>query len=203
MEKIVALFVHERGPYMKDDRVDAWGITRDARLYEGDLPVVAHPPCQLWGNFAKINFLRWGGEHNRPGNDGGCFSSALRSVRRCGGVLEHPANSMAWKYYGLINPSGAGWLYCGNDEYVCEVWQSAYGHRARKRTWLFYKGDKPKEMNWIRRPGSHQIGFRDQRGKKRNKPTLSGAAASETPLAFMNALIDLAKNSNLRRENGK
>jgi hypothetical protein len=26
---------------------------------------------------AAVNYARWGGEHNKPGNDGGCFTSAL------------------------------------------------------------------------------------------------------------------------------
>ena len=86
---IAALFVQPDGCYAGLPDVDAWPEHRDARLYDGVLPVVAHPPCQLWGNMAAVNYARWGGEHNKLGNDGGCFASALDSVRRCGGVLEH------------------------------------------------------------------------------------------------------------------
>lgn len=86
-------------------------------------------------NFAALNFKLYGGEHNRPGNDGGCFKSALSAVRTCGGVLEHPASSKAWSAFGLLRPSGLGWNRASETEWVCEVWQSAYGHAARKRTW--------------------------------------------------------------------
>ena len=192
---IAALFVESGGCYFGLPDVDPWDKTRDARLYCGFNTVVAHPPCQLWGRFAHVNFKRWGGEHNRPGNDGGCFASELASVRRCGGVLEHPAFTDAWEANGLLRPVGIGWQVAGNDEYVCEVWQSAYGHLARKRTWLLYKGQEPHELNWARPEATHQIGFHDQRGKERNKPTISGKKSSATPAAFRDELIKLARNS--------
>lgn len=193
---IAALFVETNGTYFGLPNVDPWDIKRDARKYDGPYSAVAHPPCQLWGNFAAVNYARWGGEHNKPGNDQGCFASALKSVRKYGGVIEHPAFSRAWKTYGLTRPSGIGWN-AGNDrEWVCEVWQSAYEHKARKRTWLYYCGnEKPEEMNWERKDGTHQIGFHDQRGKERNKPTLYKKEANATPVEFRDALIRIARKS--------
>jgi len=191
---IAALYVETDGCYFNLPGVDPWDEKRDARLYQGSFPVVAHPPCQLWTRFAHVNYARWGGEHNRPGNDGGCFYHALQSVEKFGGVLEHPAFSDAWKEYGLPRPENKGWNKKSSREWVCEVWQSAYGHKARKRTWLFYCGDNaPPELRWERPEGSHQIGFHDQRGKARNKPTISGKAASATPIEFRDALISMAK----------
>jgi hypothetical protein len=188
---IAALFVETNGHYYGLDNVDPWDIERDARKYEGPYSVVAHPPCNLWTKFARINYKRWGGEHNKPGNDSGCFASALRNIKRCSGVLEHPAFSYAWDEFRLPMPSGIGWTH--KDGYwVCEVWQSAYGHLARKRTWLLYCGPAPFDLRWIRPSGTHQIGFHDQRGKGMNKLTLSGKAASRTPVAFRDELIRLA-----------
>lgn len=193
---IAALFVDEAGVYSTASNVDIWGPTKDARNYDGPHAVIAHPPCQLWGPFANVNFARYGGEHNRPGNDGGCFASALASVRRFRGVLEHPAFSRAWPAHDLKKPSGTGWSKANENEWVCEVWQSAYGHLARKRTWLLYVGDSwPKEMRWDRKPGTHQIGFHDQRGKEKNKPSISGKAASATPKEFMHDLIALVEGA--------
>ncbi len=189
---IAALFVDNNGVY-NIDGVDVWGSERDAKQYKGDYPVVAHPPCQLWGKMAKINYIRWGGEHNKPGNDGGCFELALRFVNQWGGVLEHPASSYAWPEYGLTKPVKSGWIPSGAG-WVCEVWQSAYGHKANKKTWLYYKGvRKPFPMNWNTPKGFYQIGFQDQRGKLRNKPTISGKEASATPLLFRDELLKLAK----------
>lgn len=168
---------------------------RDARTYAGDSPVVAHPPCQLWGKMANVNYARWGGEHNRPGNDGGCFEFAVGAVNQWGGVLEHPAQSYAWPAYGLVKPVHGGWIRSGIG-WVCEVWQSAYGHKANKKTWLYYVGDnEPIPARWDRPIGTHQIGFQDQRGKARNKPTLSKREANGTPLEFAKYLIRLAENS--------
>lgn len=193
---IAALFVQENGCYYGLQNVDPWPESRDARKYDGDHPVVAHPPCQLWGALACVNFKRWGGEHNRPGNDQGCFASALASVRRCGGVLEHPAKSRAFAAHGITKPSGIGWQQSECGGWVCEVWQSSYGHRARKATWLYFNGkQKPFDLDWSRTPGTYQVGFYDQRGKAANKPTLSKREANATPLPFRYTLLLLAEKS--------
>lgn len=188
-QRVSALFVDEDGIYPQLV-ADCWGKTRDARNYDGPRAVLAHPPCQLWVNLAHVNYKRYGGGHNRPGNDHGMFSSALASVRRWGGVLEHPAGSEAWPAHGLVAPNGIGWRKTAHTEWTCEVWQSAYGHPARKRTWLFYCGVCPPfNLRWERAPGTHQVGWFD-----RNKPTLSKKDASATPLAFAKELIELAEH---------
>lgn len=195
MKEVSVLFVEKNGIYSNISNLDLWDIEKDARLYSKNNSVVCHPPCQLWGKFAKINYHRWGGEHNKPGNDKGCFESALKFIRKYNGVLEHPAFSYAWDAFKLQKPKQIGWTKISDDEWTCEIWQSAYGHLARKRTWLYYVGKKPHELNWERKEGTHQIGFYDQRGKLKNKPTLSGKKASATPLKFAEELIKLARCS--------
>jgi hypothetical protein len=44
----------------------------------------------------------------RLGEDGGCFEAALTAVRNYGGVLEHPEDSLAWGYFGLMTPPPTG-----------------------------------------------------------------------------------------------
>jgi hypothetical protein len=190
---IAALYVDPRGAYAGLPDVDLWPESRDARLYAGPWPVVAHPPCQLWVNLAAVNWKRY--QRQRPawypgGNDGGCFAAALASVRQWGGVLEHPAHSHAWAAHGLTPPASQCWTLVGSREWVCEVWQSAYGHAARKRTWLLYVGICPDAMRWAQPAGRHQIGWFD-----RAKPSLGKRAASATPIAFRDALIELARES--------
>ena len=193
---VAALFVQPDGCYAALPDVDAWPEQRDARRYDGPRPVVAHPPCQLWGAMAAVNYSRWGGEHNRPGNDGGCFAAALNAVRKFGGVLEHPAKTKAWAAHGLERPVGIGWQRTTCGGWVCEVWQSAYGHRANKATWLYYFGsNQPSELLWVRPKGTHQIGYHDQRGKAANKPTLGRREANATPIAFRDCLISLARQA--------
>ena len=195
---VAALFVQPDGCYTNIPGVDYWDEDRDARNYCGPLPVVAHPPCQLWGALAFVNYKRWGGEHNKPGNDGGCFASALEAVNKWGGVLEHPAKSRAFAAHGLPKPKGIGWQETPQGGFVCEVWQSAYGHRANKATWLFYMGSKPPfELKWDRPKGTHQVGQQCRQGIRkdepwRNKPSLSKREANATPLEFRDELIRLA-----------
>ena len=195
MLDVAVLFADRDGIYSRIPGVDVWDESRDARTYGGPNPVVCHPPCQLWINYAALNFKRYGGEHNRPGNDGGCFASAIKSVRVWGGVLEHPAFSKAWATFGLQRPE-VGWYHIGDGpgtrtHWVCEVWQSAYGHSARKRTWLYYVGKtRPIECRWERNAGTHQCGWFD-----RIKPTLGKKAASATPAEFADYLVQLARES--------
>lgn len=199
--RVAALFVQPDGCYAGLPFVDAWPEERDARKYDGNLPVVAHPPCQLWGNLCAVNYARWGGEHNRPGNDHGCFAAAVEHVRRCGGVLEHPAMSKAFAAHDITPPVSMGWqrVTCGG--WVCEVWQSAYGHRANKATWLYYYGEKPPaELRWSRIRGTHQVGMPSRQGiyaaePWRNKPSLNKREANATPGPFRDAMIALASES--------
>jgi hypothetical protein len=193
---VAALFVQPEGCYADWPWIDSWDEDRDARTYRGPLPVIAHPPCQLWGALAAVNYKRWGGDHNKPGNDEGCFSAAIDAVNKWNGVLEHPAKTKAFAAYGITAPKGMGWQKTIEGGWVCEVWQSAYGHRANKATWLYYNGKKPPlELNWDRPVGTHQIGYKDMKGNRNNKPTLSKREANATPLQFRDELLKLALHS--------
>jgi hypothetical protein len=77
---IAALYVQTNGVYYGLPDVDPWDETRDARLYDGPWPVVAHPPCNRWSRLAGVCQ-----EVHYDGEDGGCFaarSPAVRTVRR-------------------------------------------------------------------------------------------------------------------------
>ena len=123
---IAALYVQKGGVYYAPDlagEVDPWDEERDARLYAGPSPVVAHPPCSRWCRLAGLVEARWG--HKR-GDDGGCFAAALASVRAYGGVLEHPAYSDAWPAHGLpAPPTGGGWARDFSGGWSCYVEGSA------------------------------------------------------------------------------
>ena len=90
---IAALYVEKGGVYYGLDGVDPWDEERDARLYDGPHPVVAHPPCNVWGQLAPVNEARYG---TPVGHDKGCFAAALEAVETWGGVLEHPAYTLAF-----------------------------------------------------------------------------------------------------------
>lgn len=198
---VQALYVDARGIYPRLlGAANCWPEERDARTYFGLEPVVAHPPCWLWVNMAAVNYARALKEPRRKkilpawypgGDDGRCFRLALAAVNRCGGVLEHPAGSWAWPTYGLQKPVESGWQrdYNHAGAWVCEVWQIAYGHKCRKRTWLYYVGARPPfDLDWRRWSGSHQIGWFD-----RKKPTVTKKEANASPMRFAETLIQLAE----------
>lgn len=193
---IAALFVEARGHYSSIEGVDPWPESRDARLYPGPWPVVAHPPCSRWCRLAGLVEARWG---HTKGEDGGCFASALSSVRRFGGVLEHPAYSDAWNAFDLPIPDRhGGWQrgICGG--WSCHVEQCRYGHRAKKATWLYAFGVEPPQMRWGSDLGCKSDALVSWCGNHTDahdeRPRLGKAEAISTPIEFRDALIAIARS---------
>jgi len=194
MVKVAALYVDPKGPYADMRDVDLWDEERDARLYVGPYPVVAHPPCNRWGKMAPVNLKRWG---TPIGEDGGCFEKALLSVRKWGGVLEHPQGSIAWRHFNLEKPQGKSWTRVSPTEWVREVWQSDYGHLATKKTWLLYVGNaQPLPYRKDRTKGSHQVGG-GVHTHNNKKPRLNQSLTHLTPPDFAEYLVKLAARSSL------
>ena len=196
---IAALYALTDGPYFGLASVDPWDIERDARKYKGPHRVIAHPPCQRWGRY-------WGGGpmlHGTPrqkvlGDDDGCFSHALWSVRTFGGVLEHPEASHAWKWHGLTKPPfNGGWIEADNyGGYTCCVAQGHYGHRAQKMTWLYSNKINRPELKWGRSPNLQRMdeGWHSKEERARAIRTgvcqrLSKRQRETTPDEFRDLLI--------------
>lgn len=207
MARVAALFVETDGCYFGLLNVDAWDEPRDARLYRGPHPVVAHPPCQRWGRF-------WHGSTRKPhqymlADDDGCFAHALWAVRTFGGVLEHPADSHAWRYYGLREPPReGGWVVSDTwGGFSCCVSQGHYGHMSGKRTWLYAAHTDFPELRWgtceqrlhpvaLERHGyekARRIGMMAMVGGK-NKTKIRNA----TPPEFRDLLISIAMTTRQR-----
>lgn len=196
--EIAALFVQKGGCYFGLDGVDPWDEERDARLYEGPHPVVAHPPCSRWCRLAGLVEARWG---HRRGDDGGCFASALSSVQTYGGVLEHPAYSDAWPAFGLpVPPRHGGWVrgICGG--WSAHVEQGRYGHPAKKATWLYAFGASLPSLKWGSELDSNSkalvswCGDRVSPGME-GRPRIGKAAASATPKEFRDILVAMARSA--------
>lgn len=127
---VAVLYTMPRSVYHDLPGVECWGVDRDARGYPGPHPVVAHPPCTAWGRY-------WRHAGDRPGMDSGCGASAVRAVRRFGGVLEQPAHSRLWQSQHLPRPGDGPDLWGG---YSVAIDQVDWGHPARKPTWLYCVG---------------------------------------------------------------
>jgi hypothetical protein len=202
---IAALFVQKNGVYYGLPDVDPWDAARDARLYAGPWPVVAHPPCDRWCQLAHVNQKRYG---HKVGDDGGCFMAALHSVRKHGGVLEHPAFSYAWRHFAMQKPKRGGWIRDYGYHYgfvrsapgwapawVTEVSQCAYGHRARKLTWLYYVGEEPPPvLDWSVPTPTAQVSFCKNHGNS-PLPRLSKSEAKRTPIPFRDLLLSIARSA--------
>lgn len=200
---ITALYVQTNGVYFGLPEVDPWDELRDARKYAGPWPVVAHPPCERWGRY-------WSGGpsakvRRAKGDDAGCFASALESVRRWGGVLEHPEASAAWGTFGLmVPPKSGGWVVADwFGGWTCCVEQGHYGHRARKATWLYAVRAQLPILRWgpsearvkldagfhsaeERRKAARRVGTIERMGKRER---------AATPDAFRDLLLSIARGA--------
>lgn len=189
---VAALYVDPRGCYAGIDDVDCWGEERDARLYVGPHPVVAHPPCARWSQLAKV-VEACGGKSRH--DDDGCFASALASVRRWGGVLEHPASSEAWFVFDLPRPpSSGGWVrgFCGG--WSCYVEQGRYGLPARKGTWLYAHGVALSRMKWgFGYAGDLVVTTGGARHNDRGRG-MKKSERSATSAAFRDVLLEMARS---------
>lgn len=133
--KTSVLFTCDQSSYLDDVRADCWPASRDARLWLGSGPLIAHPPCRAWGR------LR-GFASPRPGEaDLARFS--VHMVRAFGGVLEHPEASLLWRDMALPRP-GEGFDPFGG--WTLGITQDWFGHPAPKKTWLYIVGLPPKRI---------------------------------------------------------
>jgi hypothetical protein len=150
---------------------DIYDIERDARNYSGTLPVVCHPPCRGWGRLSHLAKPRDGEK------DLGFF--AVDTVRRCGGVLEHPHASKLWAAALLPRPGSLdAW-----GGYTILVDQGWWGHAAPKPTWLYICGVPKAELPTI------PIQLHRAAGRTLD---LSPADRERTPLEFAKWLVLVA-----------
>ncbi|MFN2626623.1 MAG: hypothetical protein ABR520_11140 [Mycobacteriales bacterium] len=195
---VAALYVEAGGPYFRMRGVDPWDVERDARTYAGPLPIVAHPPCGPWGCLAH---LYQGAEHD-------CAPAAIAAAREWGGVVEHPERSRLWRALDLPEPDEPADLFGG---FTVAVEQCAWGHLARKRSWLYVVGvPRSVVLSGVRTGGTptHWIsGFRSSTSRNPKHYQQNGSAVPpgikvcsaqqrrRTPPAFAAWLVELAASA--------
>lgn len=184
-KSVAVLFAGSDSVYKQFQYCDVYDKDRDARTYPGGLPVVAHPPCRGWGRLRM--FAR-----PEPGEKELAIW-AIEQVRRFGGVLEHPETSLLWRELDL--PLGKQRdAYGGFTLSVDQFW---WGHRARKRTWLYIVGVEPADIPAIALRFdaiTHTVSTTMRRGRVHfvPKPKISKAESEHTPPKFATFLINLA-----------
>lgn len=182
--KVAVLFARKDSIYKEFEQCDVYDIERNALTFSGGIPIIAHPPCRSWGKFKQFS----NGDHKEKQ----LAIWAVRQIRKYGGVLEHPETSSLWNQLGL--PLGSQRDKWGG--FTLSVDQSWFGHRARKRTWLYIVGIEPAEIP------AYSINFRPveflinrSTGKGRQLPEVSKAEREATPPDFAKWLIELAQKT--------
>lgn len=179
IDTVSALYIDPAGPYPRMV-VDCWDEIRDAKRYDGPNPVVAHPPCGPWGRLSNLCHLQ----------DPTCGPAAVASVRRWGGVLEHPAESRLWRACLMPFPGELPDAWSGLTYAVCQV---AWGHCCTKPTWLYIVGVPARlVVDGIRTGGvaTHRINF-GPRGPQ--LPSAPKERRRMTPPLFGEWLVSLAE----------
>lgn len=168
---VAALFVRSDSCYFELG-ADCWDKQRDARSYTGPGPVIAHPPCRGWGRLRH-----WA----KPRPDEKALALfAVDTVRRCGGVLEHPHGSTLWHAKQLPLPGHGPDAWGGWTLLVDQGW---WGHAAPKPTYLYIVGCTREDI------GELPVQLRRAAGRTMS---LSPADRERTPPLFAQFLLRVA-----------
>jgi hypothetical protein len=118
--------------------------------------------------------------------------------------MEHPEGSHAWRAFGLAMPSrGGAWINADLEGgWTCCVEQGAYGHRARKATWLYACHAELPSLKWGKTEGDFvrlEDGFHSAEERRRAIKTgacqrLSARQRAATPIQFRDLLLEIARS---------
>lgn len=188
---VSVLFARSDSFYKTINDCDVWDKGRDATKFTGASPVVAHPPCRAWGQLRKLA--------NPLAGEKELALFAVDTVRKNGGVLEHPKKSTLWPAAGLPSPGErdkfGGW--------TLPVFQSWWGHKAEKATLLYIVGCEPSNIPDLPlllgeaaficgSPGRRGDGTRLHKGDLGWRPEITKAEREHTPPALAMWLVELA-----------
>lgn len=182
LDSLVVLFVRDQSIY-KAMGLDCYDRRRNALTFAGTGPVIAHPPCRTWGNLRTV-------ATRAPADEHALGPWAVDQVRRCGGVLEHPAGSTLFEHCGC----GAA----GDCGFVLTVDQFHWGHRCAKPTRLYVVGCSPADVPPIpHRAGTPTHCISQGHGVRIGHPLFKSRVPQwereATPPAFAAWLVELAR----------
>ena len=183
---VAALYVDRLGPYPKMQNVDCWDESRNAKLYDGPYPVVAHPPCGPWSKL----------RHLCTKQDASCGPRAVEQVNKFGGVLEHPAHSLLWRECWLPAPDSDDMGLAFARRFTLSVNQVSWGHSCAKPTWLYCVGISWRVLvDGIRTGGIATHCVCTGPRQRQRLPVATKKAKRLTPPAFAEWLVSLARAS--------
>jgi hypothetical protein len=181
--RVAVLCCKSTSEYKQMPNVECYDEDRDVRTFAGGMPVVAHPPCRSWSAFCRHQAKPEPGEKELG-------PLCANWIRKCGGVLEHPAHSHLWSAADLPRPGtirGSLWSV--------EVWQCWWGYPLGiKRTWLCFAGIKPADVHY-------PFLLRAQGGDKRAWSVGSTSWRDRTTREFAEWLVATARQSHVDERN--
>lgn len=184
LKTVHVLCTRSRTAYRFLPGVEFYDRRRDARTFPGGAPVVAHPPCRAWSAFCRHQAKPLPGEKEL-----GLW--CVEQVRKNGGVLEQPAHSLLWEAARLPVPGKSLPATWPAWDWAIEVSQSWWGYPLLKRTWLWFHGVSPKEVEF---PFSLHAPGGDKEAWSRHVP---GFGRDLTTFDFARWLVDQARLSTI------
>lgn len=139
-KKFIALFVRRDSSYKLRMSWDCYDIDRGAKTYNGNDPVVCHPPCRAWGQLSHMAKPRL--------DEKELALWSIDTVRERGGILEHPHGSKLFKhkYNGGEHRLPLIGEYDNFGGFVIEIDQFDFGHVASKPTKLYIVGCSKQQL---------------------------------------------------------
>jgi hypothetical protein len=190
MVKPAVLFTRADSIYKTLD-CDVWDAARDALKWPGGAPVVAHPPCRLWGELSHLS--------KAPESERACGIFAVEMVRTWGGCLEHPKRSKLWKACAMPRP-GERDEFGGFTVAFPQWW---FGHPAEKWTWIYICGIAPgdvPEIPFKLGEATHKVtngGSHARAGRPGYRPEVTRYWRDATPPQMALWLLEIAKKTHL------
>jgi len=206
--RVAALYTLPRSsPYLSIAGVDCWDKKRNAMCYPGPFPVIMHPPCAPWSLAVAHQLIPSLDQHPV------LAQLAVFQVQRWCGILEQPADSRLWGKLRLPYPEGyfakavAGPRFDAWGGWTLEVEQGDFGHKLRKRTWLYMVGIDSGDVSMPPRrppPGRNLGKIRtDKRSGRTWRRSVLGDLSPDdrkrTPPAFADWLVELASGARPKR----
>ena len=142
--KYTVLYVRKDSDYKKRKNWDCWDSERNALNFKGLEPVVAHPPCRLWGNLSHMACRDVKITEEQKSIEKSLAVHSLTVIRKNGGILEHPSGSKLFQEFKIpdltfdqLDLFGAADNWGG---FSIEIDQYDFGHIAHKMTKLYICG---------------------------------------------------------------
>ena len=191
MRTVAILCAAKKSVYHGMPDLEVFDEARDARTFQGGMPIIAHPPCRYWigGLFGKQ--ARDAADPAQVAVEKELGLWCVEQIKRCGGILEQPAKSALWDAAALPRPGGR----LNRDGFSLCVYQRWWGLPMRKATWLYFVGIDPAKIEIQYRLQTNR-GPAKLRGGRKLYSALRCHIHKTTP-AFAGWLVNLARQATL------